>query len=198
MQPHAVLFDMDGVLVKSEEVWFRVVEAAGVQFRGRAITREEFFPTFGQGTAADVPYFGLSCTVAQLDAFYVDAFLRHLDLMWVNPDAAPLLARLQGNGVKLALVTNTVGPLAGQILRRAGLEHFFGALATADRVAKAKPAPDLLQLACRELQVSANEAWMVGDSRFDREAAQAAGVFFVGLGIDGAKRIERLSDFEST
>ena len=37
----AVLFDMDGVLVRSEEVWFRVVEAAGVRFRGRAITREE-------------------------------------------------------------------------------------------------------------------------------------------------------------
>ncbi|MBL8939307.1 MAG: haloacid dehalogenase, partial [Archangium sp.] len=60
----AVLFDMDGVLVRSEEVWFRVVEAAGVRFRNRAITREEFFPTFGQGTAADIPVFGLSCTVA--------------------------------------------------------------------------------------------------------------------------------------
>lgn len=55
MLPEAVLFDMDGVLVKSEEAWFRTVEAAGVRFRGRPVTRAEFGPTFGQGTAADVP-----------------------------------------------------------------------------------------------------------------------------------------------
>ena len=56
----AILFDMDGVLVRSFEVWFRVVEEAGRRFRGRAITRGEFTPTFGQGTADDVPVFGLS------------------------------------------------------------------------------------------------------------------------------------------
>jgi len=180
--------------VKSEEVWFKVCEAAGLRFRGRPLTREEFFPTFGQGTAADIPVFGLKCTVEELDAFYVNEFARHLDAMWVNPEAQPLLARLQVSGVKLALVTNTVSPLAGKILARAGLEGFFTSLATADRVAQAKPAPDLVRLACSELGVAAHEAWMVGDSRFDRAAAQSAGVFFVGLGLDGDRRIERLSE----
>jgi len=61
-------------------------------------------------------------------------------------------------------------------------------------VTQAKPSPQLVQLACRELGVEPAEAWMVGDSRFDRQAAQAAGVFFVGLGIDGDRRIERLSE----
>ncbi len=180
--------------MKSEEVWFKVCEAAGVRFRGRALTREEFFPTFGQGTAADVPVFGLKCTVEELDAFYVNEFARHLDAMWVNPEARPLLDRLQQAGVRLALVTNTVSPLAAKILTRAGLEGLFTSLATADRVAKAKPAPDLVELACRELQVAPSEAWMVGDSRFDRAAAQSAGVFFIGLGLDGDRRIARLAE----
>jgi phosphoglycolate phosphatase/AHBA synthesis associated protein len=194
MWPRAVLFDMDGVLVKSEEVWFRVVEEAGVRFRGRPITREEFFPTFGQGTAADIPVFGLRCTVAELDAFYVTQFVRHLDAMWVNPDARPLLDALSAAGVGCALVTNTVGPLAAEILARAGLAGCFGSLATADRVAEAKPAPDLVRLALRELDVAADAAWMVGDSKYDRQAARAAGVHFVGLGLDGDRRIERLSE----
>ena len=194
MLPRAVLFDMDGVLVKSEEVWFKVCEAAGVRFRGRALTREEFFPTFGQGTAADIPVFGFSCTLAELDAFYVSEFVRHLDAMWVNPEAQPLLARLKNEGVKLALVTNTVSPLAAKILTRAGLDGFFTSLATADRVEKAKPAPDLVLLACKELNVAPSEAWMVGDSRFDRAAAQSAGVFFIGLGLEGDRRIERLAE----
>lgn len=194
MIPRAVLFDMDGVLVKSEEVWFKVCEAAGAKFRGRPLTREEFFPTFGQGTAADIPVFGLDCTLEQLDAFYVNEFVRHLDSMWVNPEARPLLDLLAGQGVKRALVTNTVGPLAAKILERAQLGGLFASLATADRVTHAKPSPLLVQLACGELNVDPSEAWMVGDSRFDRAAAQAAGVFFVGLGIEGDLRIERLSE----
>ncbi len=190
----AVLFDMDGVLVKSDEVWFRAVEEAGVRFRGRAITREEFFPTFGQGTAADVTVFGLGCSVQQLDAFYAEAFLRFIDQMWVNPEAAPLFAALRARGLRVAVVTNTVSPLAKEVLRRAALLDRLDALACADHVAHAKPAPDLVLHACRALGVGADEAWMVGDSRFDREATRAAGVHFVGFGIDGDARIERLGD----
>jgi phosphoglycolate phosphatase/AHBA synthesis associated protein len=197
MTPRAVLFDMDGVLVKSEEVWFRVVEQAGVQFRGRAITRDEFFPTFGQGTAADIPVFGLSCTPAQLDAFYVTEFVKHLDAMWVNPDAKPMLEDLRARGIRTALVTNTVGPLAARILSQAKLDGLFDALATADRVAHAKPAPDLVELACRELEVAASEAWMVGDSKYDREAAGTAGVYFLGLQLEGDRRLEHLSEITS-
>lgn len=192
MLPRAVLFDMDGVLVRSEEVWFLAVEESGRRFRGRAITREEFFPTFGQGTAADIEVFGLSCTPPELDAFYVTEFVRHLDAMWVNPEAAPLLTWLRGQGVKTALVTNTVGPLASVILERAGLSGQFDSLATADRVAHAKPAPDLVQLALKELAVAPTEASMIGDSRYDRQAAGAAGVHFIGLRLDGDRRVETL------
>ncbi|MBL8910616.1 MAG: HAD-IA family hydrolase [Archangium sp.] len=196
MQPRAVLFDMDGVLVKSEEVWFLAVEQAGVKFRGRAITREEFFPTFGQGTSADIGVFGLTCTTKELDAFYVTEFVKHLDAMWVNPDALPLLTQLRRTGIKTALVTNTVMPLAIQILAAAKLGDCFDSLATADRVAHAKPAPDLVELALKETGTTASDAWMVGDSKYDRQAARSAGVHFIGLGLDGDRRISRLSELQ--
>ncbi|MCA2977398.1 MAG: HAD family hydrolase [Myxococcaceae bacterium] len=190
----AVLFDMDGVLVRSEEVWFRVVEAAGVRFRGRAVTRDEFFPTFGQGTAADVPVFGFACTTRELDAFYVDEFVKHLGSMWVNPEAAPLLEALVARGLRVGVVTNTVAPLTAAILERAALARWLPVRATADRVPRAKPAPDLVHLGLSELGVAPGDAVMVGDSRFDREAAGAAGVRFIGLGLDGDVRVERLAD----
>jgi phosphoglycolate phosphatase/AHBA synthesis associated protein len=192
--PRAVLFDMDGVLVRSEESWFRVVEEAGRRFRGRAITREEFAPTFGQGTAADVAGFGLNCSVAELDRFYIEAFPRFAGEMWINPDAKPVITALRQSGKKVAVVTNSVTPLAHEVLDAASLRELFEVVACADQVAHAKPAPDLVLHACRQLGVSPSEAWMVGDSRFDRGAAEAAGAFFVGLGIDGNIRLEALAE----
>ena len=107
--PKAMLFDLDGVLVKSEEAWFRAVAQSGVKFRGgKAVTRKEFAPTFGQGTETDIAVFGLQCSTADLNAFYEVELLRHLGTVWVNPDAQPLLQWLKEKGVKTALVTNSV------------------------------------------------------------------------------------------
>ncbi|MBS2028910.1 MAG: HAD-IA family hydrolase [Deltaproteobacteria bacterium] len=192
--PRAILFDLDGVLVKSWEAWFKVVEEAGVHFRGRAVTREEFAPTFGQGTTADVKAFGFNLTSAQLDAFYAEHFGKYAAHVWVNPEAAPLLKSLRARGLKLAVVTNTMTPLAHEILRAGELDALFDFVACADRVPHAKPAPDLVLHACEKLGVATKDAWMIGDSRFDRGAANAAGVRFVGLELDGDSRVESLSE----
>lgn len=194
MALRAVLFDMDGVLLKSEDAWFRVVEAAGRVFRGSPVRREEFEPTFGQGTDADVEVFGFRCTPAELNAFYVAHLGSFSEGVWVNPEAVGVVAALRARGVACAVVTNTVTPLAHMLLSKAQLLDGFQGLFGADQVAHSKPAPDLLQLALKHLRCEPGEALMVGDSRFDRRAAEAAGVPFVGLGLDGAYRLEHLSE----
>jgi len=188
----AVLFDMDGVLVRTHGIWHQVVEEAGRRFRGRPVTRAEFDPTFGQGTAADVEVFGLRCTPAELDAFYVAQFSRFVSGVWVDPSAAQVLGALSSRGLRCAVVTNTVTPLAEEILVAAGLRQAFELVACADQVAHAKPAPDLVLAALERLGLARGDAVFVGDSRYDREAALAAGVRFIGLGIDGDARIEAL------
>jgi HAD superfamily hydrolase (TIGR01509 family) len=182
--PAGVLFDLDGVLLRSEEVWFRLVEEAGRRYRGTPITRQEFTPTFGQGTEADVKGFRLSCTPAQLDRFYAENFQRYTGEVWVDPEARPTLEALAKRKVRRAVVTNTTTSLAGSLLARAEL---------LDLVEKAKPEPDVVLHALKGLGLPASEVWMVGDSRFDRMAAEAAGVRYVGLRMEGAARVESLS-----
>jgi len=194
MSVRALLFDLDGVLVESFEAWFCVVSEAGRLFRGRPITRAEFTPIFGQTTAADIAAFGLACSPEELDRFYAAALSRHADRVRVDPEAARLLAELRALGLKLAVVTNTVSAAAVAILETAGLYGYFDHVACADHVARGKPAPDLPLAALAALSVEARGAWLVGDTRYDREAAQAALVRFVGLRIDGQARIERLSE----
>lgn len=194
LAPRAILFDLDGVLVSSEEAWFLAVEEAGRRFRGQPVTRKEFSATFGQGTAADVAQFGFGCTPKELDAFYTRTVPLFGARVRVDPEAEKLLSALGERGLKRALVTNTVGPLAESIVEAAGLSGRLEALSCAGMVPLAKPAPDLLFLALDRLQVSAADAWMVGDSRYDREAARAAGVWFVGRGLEGDLRIDGLGE----
>lgn len=184
---------MDGVLVESTETWFRAVEEAGRRFRGRPITREEFMPTFGQGAEGDVEAFGLDCTAQALDAFYLAYFLEHAAAsLHVDPAAATVLLALKGRGIRRSVVTNTMAELAAHILRAAGLWELFDAVVCADEVANAKPAPDSILEGCRRLELAPSEVWMIGDSRFDAEAAAAAGVWFLGLRRDGDVRLEEL------
>jgi HAD superfamily hydrolase (TIGR01509 family) len=190
----AVLFDMDGVLLKSEEAWAQVVAAAGVHFRGSPVTREEFAPTFGQGTKADTEVFRLGCTPEALDRFYTEHFPRYAEHVWVNPEARPLLETLGQRGLRRAVVTNTASTLAPSLLGAGDLVRLFECVACANLVPRSKPAPDLVLYALEKLGVAPHEAVMVGDSRYDRGAASAAGVRFVGLGLDGDVRIERLGE----
>jgi HAD superfamily hydrolase (TIGR01549 family) len=195
--PSFILFDLDGVLVSSREVWFRVLEEAGRRFRGRAITREEFDPTFGQGTEADQKVFELDCTPAELNQYYIDHFESFTDGLWTNPDARPVLTALRATARTLGVVTNTVSRLANRVLQVAELSDCFTTVACADQVSRPKPAPDIILHALRTLNADPAETWVVGDSKFDREAAEAAKTFFVGLGTDGDLRIEQLRELPS-
>lgn len=194
MSLQAILFDLDGVLVESRDAWFLSLVAAGRTFGGVTVTRADFDATFGQGSAAEIALHGLACTTAELDRFFLEIFPRHLDSVTLNPGAQATLARLREAGLGLALTTNTVTPLARAILERFGLFSWFDTVACADQVAHAKPAPDMLRLAMERLGVAPEGAWMVGDSRYDAEAAAAAGVRFVGFRREGDLRVEALSE----
>jgi phosphoglycolate phosphatase/AHBA synthesis associated protein len=191
MPPAAVLFDLDGVLIDSQDAWYHLLSAAAKALGHPAIPRDAFDACFGQGVEADAEQFFGGIDPAELEAYFDAHFLDHASHVLVNPDAAPVLNALSQRGIVHAVVTNTASALAKETLRGAGLEPD---LIVGASDAAGKPAPDMLWLACERLGVATADAWMVGDSRFDREAARAAGVSFVGYGVDGERRIERLTE----
>lgn len=192
--PRAVLFDFDGVLVHSEEAWFRTLEAAGTRFRGRPVTREEFAPTFGQSSAENSRVFGFGCSVEEMDAFFVETFPRFAAHARVEPAATQVLDALGARGVRRAVVTNGMRPIVEAALAAGGLAGRLEAVACAGGALRPKPAPDLLLHALETLRLPPAAAWMVGDTRFDQQAAAAAGVRFLGLRTEGDVRLERLEE----
>jgi phosphoglycolate phosphatase/AHBA synthesis associated protein len=191
----AVLWDLDGVLVDSYEVWFHVLNHTAREFGAAPVSREVFASGWGQGIEKDVERFFRDRTVAEVEAFYHAHFMDHASHLKVDPDARVVIAALRSAGLGQSLITNTPGPLAAKILASVGLE--LDAVVGGTDVPRGKPAPDMVLEACRRLGVTPAQALVVGDSRYDRDAAAAAKVRFVGLRFDGDQRIERLVELPS-
>lgn len=175
----AVLFDLDGVLVDSFEVWLAVVNDARVRFGFPPVTREGLAPIFGQGLSDDMRNLYPGRTRAEIVAAYDDAMPRSIGRMTLNPEAHPALDGLKARGLKRAVVTNTQASLAGIVLRTVGLEASLEACVAVAPPLREKPAPDLIVKALDLLGLSPHEALMVGDTDYDRQAAEAAGTPFL-------------------
>jgi HAD superfamily hydrolase (TIGR01549 family) len=188
----AILFDMDGVLIDSYEAWYELVSHGREILGGPVVTRELFHAGWGQGVDADIKTFFPGSSTAAVARYYEDYFTRYARHVIVNPDACPVLQELKTRGIKTAVISNTPGPLTRKLLETLDLRADL-ALGGAD-AGLPKPAPDLLLAACKRFAVEPGQALMVGDSRFDEEAARAAAIRFAGFGRDGEIRLARLVD----
>jgi phosphoglycolate phosphatase/AHBA synthesis associated protein len=188
----AVLFDLDGVLIDSYHVWFAVLNAVARDFDYPPVAAEVFRAGWGQGIQADVVRFFPRHTVPELERLYDERFGRHLDHLVVADEVPAIFEALRGRGTRTAVITNTPGPLARTLVERARATP--DVIVGGTDVPRAKPAPDMVLHACERLGVRPSEAWVVGDSPFDRDAALAAGARFAGLGTPGELTLERLGE----
>ena len=190
----AVIFDMDGVLVLSEDAWFDVYNATLALFSHAAISREAFDAIYGNGTEADRAAYMPERTVDEIDAAYARLFAERHDAVRVNPEAVGTLEALRARGLKAALATNTNRPLAERILAGAGLGALLDAVACANEAGAGKPDPAVVRLAASRLGVPLSECLFVGDSKYDAEAARRAPVAFLGYRFGSEARIESLGE----
>ncbi|PCR92220.1 HAD family hydrolase [Natrinema ejinorense] len=194
----AVLFDMDGVLVDSEDYWVEfqreeifpaavpdrdveIAETSGMNFReiydyldaeyGATLSREEFLGRFN--TAAEEIY---TDRAESLDGLH------------------DLLAELNDRGVPTALVSSSPHEWIDMVLERFDLEGAFDHVISADDIdAASKPAPDVFEYAAAEVGVPAAECLVVEDSENGIEAAARAGAFVVAYRVAAHGDIDRSS-----
>jgi HAD superfamily hydrolase (TIGR01509 family) len=188
----AVLFDMDGVLVFSEDAWFAVYNETLAHFGHPEISRAAFDAIYGNGTKADRDAYMPERTVAEVDAAYERLFAARLDRIRPNPEAAAALLALRAAGIATSVATNTNRPLAHRILEAQGLLSLVDAVTGADEAGAGKPDPAVVRLAAERVRTPLEACLFVGDSRFDEEAARRAPVSFLGYRYGSAERVESL------
>jgi HAD superfamily hydrolase (TIGR01509 family) len=188
----AVLFDLDGVLIDSYEVWFRLLNATAEALGYPEVSAETFRDGWGQGIEADQRRFYPGHTIPEIEAYFHAHFIDHVEHLKVADGVPALFAALRERSLPSAVITNTPAPLARELVKRAGGTP--DTLIGGTDVERPKPAPDMVLLACERLGVAPGDSLVVGDSRYDRDAAGAAGARFAGLGIEGDVQLASLTD----
>ncbi|OFY57359.1 MAG: hypothetical protein A2Y87_08880, partial [Bacteroidetes bacterium RBG_13_46_8] len=177
----AVLFDMDGVLVDTEELTFR---AAQQMFKehGIHVTREDFRPYIGTGENS---YIG---NVARKYGFPVD-IPRDKERMYAIfgnlargrlkalPGVTGFMAVCRGRGLKLAVATSADFVKMMINLKETGLDpENFDALVNGQHITHKKPDPEIYLKTASMLGVKPEECLVVEDAVNGIEAAKAAGM----------------------
>ncbi len=95
--------------------------------------------------------------------------------------AGELLGALHGSGRRLAVVTTKGAAAANRALADGGCLNYFDAVIGGDMVSHMKPHPAPAQMALRRLEMSPDDAVVVGDTSHDMHMAVAAGCLGIGV-----------------
>jgi HAD superfamily hydrolase (TIGR01509 family) len=180
----AVVFDLDGVLIQSEEVWDEV-RGGYVRERGGRWDAEVQRAVMGMSSVewsrflhdvAGVP--DDPATVNdEIVARMLAAFERRLPLV----DGAVATVQRLAARFRLALASSSNRALIDAVLDVAGLTPYFEAAVSSEEVPRGKPAPDVYLEASRRLGVDPVHCAAVEDSHAGIRSAKAAGMRVIAI-----------------
>jgi HAD superfamily hydrolase (TIGR01509 family) len=181
----AVVFDLDGLIVNSEDV-YEQADVEVLRRRGKIYEAELRAQMMGRPTAESlrrmIEWHALEDSVEALEA---ERSLLRDELLKSSIDAMPgvydLLDDLEAAGIPKAIGTSGHRAYADDVLQRLGIFDRFAVILTSDDVVFGKPAPDVYQLAIAKLGFAPREAMVLEDSPNGCLAGIAAGAFTVAV-----------------
>jgi HAD superfamily hydrolase (TIGR01509 family) len=180
----AVVFDLDGVLLDSEQVWDDVREQL-VRERGGTWTDAAQADMMGMSSPEWSRYMheslGLRESPDELNAEVVRRLLeRYRERLPLLPGALEAVRRLAAEW-PLALASSSNRPVIEAFLDAAGVRDLFAVTVSSEEVARGKPAPDVFVEAVRRLGVAPERCAAIEDSANGIRAARAAGMRVVAI-----------------
>lgn len=189
--PAAVLFDLDGTLIDSEDLWWEA-ECQVVAGWGGAWTRADQAHCLGgplervttymqERTGADIP----AREIGQRLLDGMERLLRSGDVEW-RPGALELLVACRKAGVPTALVSAShrrlLEAVADAVAHHPGMpDPAFDVTVAGDEVSQGKPHPEPYLEAARKLGVAIEDCIVIEDSPTGVESGQASGALVVAV-----------------
>jgi beta-phosphoglucomutase len=199
----AVLWDLDGTLVDSEEFhWQSWEHALGLD--GVRVTYEQFKSTFGQRNDRILRgWLGVESTDERISRIAEAKEAEYRRLAQVHgltplPGAAEWLVRLQADGWKQAIASSAPRQNVEVMLRALHLEPYFNAIVASEDVTRGKPDPQVFLAGAARLSVPPARCIVVEDAAAGVEAAKRAGMRCIGVSrtarLDADVSVKSLED----
>ena len=187
--PAAALFDVDGTLVDSNDAHARAWVAAFAE-HGLVIEFTRVRRCIGMGGDKLMPAVsgveedserGMAIARRRGEIFS-EQFLPHLKPF---RDAGRLVADLKGRGHTIVAASSAKRDELQSLLAIAGADALMDASTSSDDATHSKPDPDIIQAALKRANAAPTDSVMIGDTPYDIEAAQRAGVPVIAFRCGG-------------
>ncbi|MCQ8847128.1 HAD-IIIA family hydrolase [Alteromonas stellipolaris] len=198
MRYKLVIFDWDGTLMDSADKIINCMQIAA---------KHCDMPVPSADAVSHIIGISLKPAIKQLFGIDDDALAERLVLAYkeafVSHDATPcplfngvedLLSALKAKGATLAVATGKARRGLDRAWSQTETGHFFSASRCADD-AQSKPSPDMLLQILDELNISAHDAVMIGDTTYDMQMAKSIGMRRIGVsyGVHAQVHLEALA-----
>ena len=184
-----VLLDIDGTLIDSNDAnaraWMEALGAHGIEVNylklreGVGMGGDNFLPKIAHIESDSPKGKAVSETRSEI------LKSKYLPNLKAFVQVKELLTRLHQDGIKLVVATSAKSDKADALLKLTGAVDLIGAIATTEDAKNSKPDPDIIHAALQKSGLSAGEVIMLGDTPYDVEAAQKAGVGIIGVRCGG-------------
>ena len=190
----AALLDIDGTLIDSNDghaqAWVDAFQA-----NGYAITFEQVRPLVGMGGDKILKQLaGLEKESPEgkvIESRRKERVLSHyLQTFHVFPSVRDLLLKMRESGLKLVIATSASEEERKALLEKIGVADLIHEATTSSEAPHSKPDPDMIETALKKAGEPAEACLMLGDTKYDIEAASKAGVCSIALRCGGANPLD--------
>ncbi|MCL2230770.1 MAG: HAD family phosphatase [Treponema sp.] len=181
----AYIFDLDGTLFDSLDVWHKI-DIDFLQKRGIAVPpdyyKEITAMTFNESADYTIRRFGLSDSIDGLKQEWIDmAEYAYGHTVQMKPYAKEYITMLKDRGEKLAIATSLFSNLTDLSLRKHGIYDYFKVICTTEETGCGKSRPDVFLLTAKKLGVEPCDCIVFEDIYEAVKSAKSAGMTVCGV-----------------
>ena len=193
----AYLFDWDGTIARTLEMWLELMRTLFVRFGKPDITDDEIVQSLGNVKQKVLEYGIKPDDLEEFTQLLNELSHAKVPYAEAYEGALEALQTLRNQGKKTALISTDWRRNVDVKLTHNNLESSFDVVISGDDVQSHKPNPEGINRALAELGVPREKAVMIGDSPHDLGAAKNAGIDSILFYPLSHELFYKLSTFDS-